>query len=167
MQFLYLYVESCRTKFLAKLKCTCYIFLMIKTKKQLYYVGDIQKLKQKLNIFVIELYRNKDIAIFLNNKYNVIWYVTKTDEGEKSNRNFFKIADIAKGEIYINKNICMEEIIYRLLNISDVVVVGRVSKIKEALDIIDEALSKGKEVVCLKNSGYLADKLINDGAKGV
>lgn len=163
----YFFVETGRTKFLAKFNLPWYIFLMLKTKKQLYYCGDIQKFKAKLNVFVIEIDRNKDVAFLLNNKWNVIWYISKIDENKILNNKYLKIADVARSEIYIDKNSCIEEILYYLINISDVVVVGRVNKIKEALDLIDIALSKGKEIICIKNSSYIANKLISDGANGV
>ena len=138
---------------------------MIRTKKQLYYAGKVENTNKRLNIFILELDKNKEIANILASRFNVIWYINNINKNDKAM--YINIAEVSTGSIYINKNTCIEEVMYYLMKISDVIVVGKIEKIKEALDIIDIGLSMGKEVVCIKNSGYLANKLINDGAKWV
>lgn len=54
------------------------------------------------------------------------------------------------------------------LNQADVVIVNKVYNIKLALDLIDYALMKGKEVICIKNKyakeHYVCNYLIKNGA---
>ena len=136
---------------------------MVRTKKQLYYIGKIEELNKRLNIFIIELDKNKDIAKAIDKRFNVVWYINKIEK-DNANKKYIKIAKVSKGNIYINNNASIEDIIYHLMKISDVILVGKITKIKEALDIIDMGLSLGKEIICIKNSGYVANKLIKDGA---
>lgn len=136
---------------------------MVRTKKQLYYIGKIEELNKRLNIFIIELDKNKDIAKAIDKRFNVVWYISKIEKND-ANKKYINIAKISKGNIYINNNASIEEIIYHLMKISDVILVGKITKIKEALDIIDMGLALGKEIICIKNSGYVANKLIKDGA---
>lgn len=136
---------------------------MVRTKKQLYYIGKIEELNKRLNIFIIELDKNKDIAKAIDKRFNVVWYISKIEKNNV-NKKYINIAKISKGNIYINNNASIEEIIYHLMKISDVILVGKITKIKEALDIIDMGLALGKEIICIKNSGYVANKLIKDGA---
>lgn len=139
---------------------------MIKTKKQLYYTGKLQNLNSKLNIFILELNKNKDIAYLLDKKWNVIWYTETVNKKEDKNK-YVEIAKISNNKLYAFNCNNIEEIQYYLLSMSDVIIVGRIANIKEALEFIDIALSQGKEIVCIKNSGYVANKLIKDGAKCV
>jgi len=56
----------------------------------------------------------------------------------------------------------------RDLNEANVVIVNKVYNVKQALDIVDFALSKGKEVLCVKNNfakeHYVCNYLIRNGA---
>lgn len=55
--------------------------------------------------------------------------------------------------------------------LANVIVVDKVTNIKDALDKIDFALMKGMEILCIKNifskEGYVANYLIKDGANYV
>ncbi len=136
---------------------------MVRRKKQLYYIGKIEELNKRLNIFILELDKNKEIANAIDKRFNVIWYITKIEK-DNANKKYINIAKISKGNIYIRNNASIEEIIYYLMKNSDVIIVGKITKIKEALDIIDMGLALGKEIICIKNSGYVANNLIKDGA---
>lgn len=54
------------------------------------------------------------------------------------------------------------------LNEANVVIVNKVHDIRQALDIVDFALSRGKEIICIKNSfakeHYVCNYLIQNGA---
>lgn len=54
---------------------------------------------------------------------------------------------------------------------ANVIVVDKVTNVKEALNKIDFALMQGKEILCIKNifskEGYVANYLIKDGANYV
>ena len=57
------------------------------------------------------------------------------------------------------------------LNEAHVIIVNKVHNIREALDIVDFALNKGKEVICIKNNFakeyYVCNYLIQNGASYV
>lgn len=54
---------------------------------------------------------------------------------------------------------------------ANVIVVDKVTNVREALDKIDFALMQGTEILCIKNifskEGYVANYLIKDGANYV
>lgn len=162
-----IFVEYGRTNFVANIIFAWYIFVMIKTRQRLYFKGNIKKLTSKLNIFIIDIENNTDILHLINERYNVILYNNKISINKDSKSKYTKIGKIKNGEIYAKNITCLEEKIYYLLYISDIVIVGKVVNIKEALAIIDIALSSGKEIICIKNKGYLSNKLIRDGAIGI
>lgn len=59
----------------------------------------------------------------------------------------------------------------RRLNEASVVIVNKVHNVRQALDIVDFALSQGIEVICIKNSfakeHYVCNYLIQNGASYV
>ena len=59
----------------------------------------------------------------------------------------------------------------RKLNEASVVIVNKVYNVRQALDIVDFALSQGIEVICIKNSfakeHYVCNYLIQNGASYV
>ena len=62
-------------------------------------------------------------------------------------------------------------VIERNINYADVIIVDKVKEINKALCIIDFALMKGKEILCIKNNfrkeDYVCNHLIKDGAQYV
>ena len=84
-----------------------------------------------MKIYLIESSHNKELNIYLKNKY-----------------------------ILLGKD---------KLHLADVIIVNKVYNIKEGLEIVDYALMKGKEIICIKNSfakeSYLSNYLIQNGAK--
>ena len=64
----------------------------------------------------------------------------------------------------LKKHLVLDKIQY--LNKCNVVIVSRVQKIKEALEIIDISLQSGVEVVCIKPkyNDFVCNLLIKDGA---
>lgn len=85
-------------------------------------------------------------------------------------------------KIYLIESISNKELYYylkqkhiivtkRKLNEASVVIVNKVHNIREALDIVDFALSQGIEVICIKNSfskeHYVCNYLIQNGASYV
>ena len=65
---------------------------------------------------------------------------------------------------------------YRMLKFKDiskasVIIVNKVYNVRQALDVIDYALSLGKEILCIKNSfakeHYVCNYLIKNGARYV
>ena len=59
----------------------------------------------------------------------------------------------------------------RKLNEANVVIVNKVHNVRQALDIVDFALSQGIEVICIKNNyakeHYVCNYLIQNGASYV
>lgn len=59
----------------------------------------------------------------------------------------------------------------RKLNEASVVVISKAHNVRQALDIVDFALSQGKEIICIKNSfakeHYVCNYLIQNGASYV
>ena len=54
------------------------------------------------------------------------------------------------------------------LNEANVIIVNKVHNVRQALDIVDFALNKGQEILCIKNNfakeHYVCNHLIKDGA---
>lgn len=94
--------------------------------------------KHILNIYVLDIHLNIDLKKYLQIKYNVL----KTDEKYNNSK-------------------------FNFINQADVILVSNVKNISEGLEIIDIALSMGKEIVCVMdklNENYLAYILKKDGA---
>lgn len=95
-------------------------------------------MNNKLNIYIIELENNKELLNYISTRFNVI-----------------KTYNYAKLEKYIEKVI-------------DVIIIAKVTNIERGIQIVDHALSCGKEVVCIRGTfekkWYLSRHLSKDGA---
>lgn len=136
--------------------------------KILFYTGDINRIKSKLNIYVLEQELNKDIISSISNKYNIINYNINRDIIKLGNIEYYKIAEISGGMLYLKRTIPERYIPVILYTLVDVIIVGRVKKVSLGLEIIDMALIDGKEIICVCGKGgklwYLSRHLANDGA---
>ena len=101
---------------------------------------------------------------YLNQRYTMPTGKSKGLLNDIGTEEMAHVEMIATMVYQLMENASIEEIIYHLMKISDVILVGKITKIKEALDIIDMGLALGKEIICIKNSGYVANNLIKDGA---
>ncbi len=74
-----------------------------------------------------------------------------------------------KNNIELCKYLIERKVYINSLTLADVVIVDKALNIKRSLDIIDCALMKGKEILCVKNGlgkeYYVSNYLIKDGAK--
>ena len=95
-------------------------------------------MNNKLNIYIIELENNKEILNYISKRFNII-----------------KIYNYSKLEEYIEKVI-------------DVIIVAKVKNINMGIQIVDQALLYGKEIICIKGNyekeWYLSRHLSKDGA---
>lgn len=142
---------------------------MIKNKNNLiYFKGNKNNLKSKLNVYILDMWLNKDVLKIVDKKYSILNYNISNKNIVIQQEEYYKIADIGKGELYLNKKIPPKYIPVILFFLADVIIVGRVSNINLGLDVVDMALTKGKEIICISgNSGkswYLSRHLIKDGA---
>lgn len=95
-------------------------------------------MNNKLNVYIIEIENNEEILNCINKRVNII-----------------KTYSYIELEQYIEKVI-------------DVVIVAKIKNINVGLQIVDQALLYGKEIICIKGSyekdSYLSRHLSKDGA---
>lgn len=95
-------------------------------------------MNNKLNVYIIEIENNKEILNCINKRVNII-----------------------KTYGYVQLEQYIKEVI-------DVVIVAKVKNINVGLQIVDQALLYGKEIICIKGNyekdSYLSRHLSKDGA---
>ena len=74
-----------------------------------------------------------------------------------------------KNNIELCKYLRDKKVYEKNLTLADVVIVDKALNVRRSLDIIDIALMRGKEILCIKNGFakeyYVSNHLIYDGAK--
>lgn len=149
-----------------------YMKLLSKNKKDEKLIAgeDITRIKGKLYVFVVEPENNLEILKILRDKYNV---VTQTSDDKMlfiNNTKYYKCCELCgKGEMYSIQNQDKVDNLLSLIHLCHVIVIGKVKNIKVALEIVDETLATGREIICIRDSfskeNYMSNYLIKNGAE--